>query len=94
MLLVSSSMFSQVYSNKVVGEKNEAEIDSLKTQEYPYILPIWGAKVAAKGFKLPYSAGVSVNYFWQQSDIVINNLNVGFNCFSRTCWKMRSEICN
>lgn len=79
MLLMSVSMFSQVYSDKVVGKKNEALKDSLKHQEYPYILPIWGDKVAKKGFQLPYSAGVSVNYFWQQSDIIVNNLSVGFN---------------
>jgi hypothetical protein len=28
---------------------------------------------------LPYSAGVSVNYYWQESSIVIDNLYVGFN---------------
>src|SRR6478609_2373456 len=71
--------FSQVYTNKVVGKKNAALLDSLKVVEYPYALPIWGEKATQKGFQLPYSAGVSVNYFWQKSDIVINNLEVGFN---------------
>jgi hypothetical protein len=42
-------------------------------------LPIWGAKAAAKGYQLPYSAGISVNYFWQESKLIIDNLNVGFN---------------
>ncbi len=68
-----------MYSNKEVGKKNEESIDSLKTSEYPYALPIWGAKVTALGFDLPYSAGVSVNYFWQQSDLIIEELYVGFN---------------
>jgi len=40
-------------------KKNEALIDSLKIAEYLYSLPIWGAKVVAKGFNLPYSAGVN-----------------------------------
>ncbi|WP_163397599.1 hypothetical protein [Flavobacterium fluviatile] len=71
--------FSQVYSDKIVGKKNEEIIDSLKIEKYPYALPIWGEKVAQKGYKLPYSAGVSVNYFWQESEIVINDLEVGFN---------------
>ena len=71
--------FGQVYTNKIVGKKNEALLDSLQTKEYPYALPIWGEKVAQKGYNLPYSAGVSVNYFWSKSDIVINNLSVGFN---------------
>ena len=71
--------FSQVYTNKEVGKKNEALIDSLKTEKYPYILPIWGQKVTEKGFSLPYSAGVSVNYFQQESALIIDNLFVGFN---------------
>lgn len=70
---------SQVYTNKVITDNNEQIIDSLKTIEYPYSLPIWGKKVAQKGYQLPYSAGVSINYFWQESSLVINNLNVGFN---------------
>jgi hypothetical protein len=71
--------FSQVYTNKEVGKKNEALIDSIKSKPYPYALPIWGAKAAAKGYNLPYSAGVSVNYFQQESALIIEDLFVGFN---------------
>jgi len=39
---------AQVYTNKVVGEKNEGYVDSLKAAEYPYALPIWGSKAAAR----------------------------------------------
>lgn len=73
------STYGQVYTEKIVGKKNEALKDSLKITDYPYALPIWGEKVAQKGYELPYSAGVSVNYFWSESDIAISNLNVGFN---------------
>ena len=76
---LSVPIFAQVYTDKVVGKKNETIVDSLKVAEYPYSLPIWGEKVTQKGYQLPYSAGISVNYFWQESDIVIDNLNVGFN---------------
>jgi hypothetical protein len=48
---------SQVYTNKIVGKKNEALKDSIEIKGYPYVLPIWGKKAAAKGFQLPYSAG-------------------------------------
>jgi len=72
-------IFAQVYTDKIVGKKNEELKDSLKVEKYPYALPIWGEKVAQKGYKLPYSAGVSVNYFWQESEIIINDLNIGFN---------------
>ena len=76
---VGQHSFGQVYSNKEVGKKNQDIVDSLKTAEYPYILPIWGAKAAKKGYNLPYSAGLGVNYLWQESDLVIENLQVGFN---------------
>jgi hypothetical protein len=79
LLFLNVQAFSQVYTNKVVGKKNEALKDSLKVADYPYSLPIWGAKATQKGYQLPYSAGVSVNYFWQESSIVIKNLNIGFN---------------
>jgi hypothetical protein len=74
-----SSLSAQVYSNKEVGKKNADKIDSLKNSEYPYVLPIWGAKATKKGFNLPYSAGLSVQYLWQKQDLIINNLSVGFN---------------
>jgi len=74
-----SIIFAQYTTDKVVWKKDAAVIDSLKTADYPYLLPIWGKKVAQKGFKLPKSAGLSVQYLWQQSDIIINNLEVGFN---------------
>ncbi|WP_026968397.1 hypothetical protein [Algoriphagus terrigena] len=70
---------AQVFSNKPVGEKQKRVIDSVKMAEYPYALPILGDKAAGAGFELPYSAGVSVQYFGQQSDIIIENIMIGFN---------------
>lgn len=78
-IFLNLQVFAQVYTDKVVGKKNEAVLDSLKTTKYPFSLPIWGEKATQKGYQLPYSAGISLNYFWQESDIVIDNLNVGFN---------------
>ncbi|MEI8047259.1 MAG: hypothetical protein WCI92_07760 [Bacteroidota bacterium] len=77
-LLVNHS-FAQVYTNKEVGKKNEVLIDSIKAKPYPYSLPLCGAKVAARGYNLPLSAGVSLNYFQQESSLIIDNLYVGFN---------------
>jgi len=77
--ILSAIVFGQVYSNKEVGKKNADLIDSLKTTEYPYTLPILGKKVAKLGYDLPYSAGIGINYLWQKSDLVIDNLSVGFN---------------
>jgi hypothetical protein len=78
-LFVATSAFSQVYTNKEVGKKKEASIDSIKHKEWPYVLPVMGKKAVARGFDLPYPVGVSMQYFWQQSDIIIDNLKVGFN---------------
>ena len=69
----------QVFTNKEVGKNNEELADSLKQSDWPYVLPIWGDKATKKGFNLPYSAGVSVQYFSQKSDLLIDNLYVGFN---------------
>lgn len=76
---ILSQGFGQVYSNKVVGKKNDALKDTIIAKPYPYSLPIWGAKASEKGYELPLSAGVSLNYFWQQSDLIISDLFVGFN---------------
>lgn len=78
-MFVMNDAMGQVYSNKEVGAKNQALADSLKSSEYPYSLPIWGAKATKLGFNLPYSAGLGLNYFWQRSDLIIENLMVGFN---------------
>jgi hypothetical protein len=79
LILTSALGYAQVFSNKEVGKKNETVIDSLKQNEYPYSLPIWGAKVTKAGYNLPYPAGLSVQYFWQESLVTISNLQVGFN---------------
>ena len=69
----------QVYTNKIVGAKNEALKDSIMAKPYPYSLPIWGAKAAVRGYDLPYSAGFGINYLWQESHLIIEDLLVGFN---------------
>ena len=68
---LSTPGFSQVYS----------ELSAVKqdTLEYNQLLPIFGKKVHALGFDLPHSAGLAINYIWQQSDITVSNVSVGFN---------------
>jgi len=55
-------------------QKNQVPGDILKKSEYPYSLPIWGYKATKAGYNLPYSAGLSIQYFGSKSDLVINNL--------------------
>jgi len=64
-------VFGQVYTDKPKVLKD--------TTSYNALLPIFGKKVRELGFDLPYSAGISVNYLWQKSEISISNVNVGFN---------------
>ena len=61
-LFFCSNVNAQVYSNRPIGEKNKTIVDSLKQSEYPYVLPMWGAKAVEAGFDLPYSGGLGVNY--------------------------------
>jgi hypothetical protein len=79
MIFLQLPVTAQVYSDKIVGEKHQSTADSIKKSEWPYMLPIWGKKVTALGFKLPYPAGMNLNYLWQRSDLVIEDLLIGFN---------------
>lgn len=77
--VVSLPTHAQIFSNKPVGRKNESLIDSLKNRGYPYALPIWGAKAAALGFDLPYSAGLGTQFILSEAPLTIENLMLGFN---------------
>ena len=72
--LLFTNLFGQSYS-----EQGLVKSDSLNNLEYPYILPIYGAQAYKLGYKLPYSAGIGINYLTQESDLIIDNLQVGFN---------------
>ena len=63
----------------VLGQVYSDFNKNAKGEDYPYLLPVWGKKVAERGFDLPLSAGIGVNYLWQNSDILISNVSVGFN---------------
>jgi hypothetical protein len=70
---------AQVYTNKPTLKTNPEDRDSLKNLDYPYSLPILGAKAHKAGYQLPYSAGLGINYLWTDAELVIDNLAVGFN---------------
>ena len=42
-------------------------------------MPIYGKKTHALGFDLPNPVGFSLNYIGQKSDILISDVNIGFN---------------
>ena len=72
-LIISINTYSQTYSDY---DFDTTRIDST---EYNYILPILGEKTHALGFDLPRPLGFSVQYIWQQSNILISDVSVGFN---------------
>ena len=71
--------YAQVFTNKVVGEKNQDKIEDIKSTDWPYALPILGKQATSAGYDLPYSAGISLNYISQESSLTINNLQIGVN---------------
>lgn len=78
-LLGSAYGFGQNHPDKLVFKGDAATIDSLKRTDYPYLFPFWGDKVQKMGITMPLSAGIGLNYLWQESDLTISNLMVGFN---------------
>src|SRR6187402_1660084 len=81
LFLLGTSCFvghAQVFSDRDNLQKQDS-IEKAVPKEYPYMLPILGKKATAAGFSLPYSAGLGVNYLYQKSDLIINNLEIGFN---------------
>jgi hypothetical protein len=78
LLLIHFSM-AQVFSDKPIAKQKNKAADSAKLASYNFIFPILGKKAVEKGFNLPYSAGLSIQYLWQKQDLLINNLNIGFN---------------
>ena len=78
-LICSTYGFGQNHPDKLVFKSDAAAIDSLKQTDYPYLFPIWGDKVQKMGITMPLSAGLGVNYLWQESDLSITDLKVGFN---------------
>ncbi len=77
--LIINHGYSQVFSNKELGQQNQDIIDSLRSADYPYLFPIWSKKATAEGFNPLYSARLGINYVCQESNIVIDNLQAGFN---------------
>lgn len=76
---ITENVSSQVFTNKDVGVNKVTVDDSVKNSIYPYSLPIWGEKATQAGYTLPFSAGLSVQYFGSKSDMLISNMKVGFN---------------
>ncbi len=61
-----------------VAQYSQLEVKQDSVPKYPYKFPIWGDKAAAKGFNIPYPAGIMLNSFIGKSSILISDLQLGF----------------
>ena len=71
-----TNSYAQTFSDRTL---DKVKLDSLRNAEYPYVMPIWGQQATNAGFHLPLPFGVNINYVWQESEITISNLSIGFN---------------
>lgn len=79
--LLSASAFGQQPANLSFNESDmyEKYRDSLKNTPYDWTLPILGSKVRKLGFDLPYPTGIGFNYAHSIQDVLISELQVGFD---------------
>ena len=61
------------------NEISNPEQDSISAnKEYPYVLPIWGQKVADRDIKLQLPFGVNVNYVYNQMTLELTHFSMNF----------------
>jgi len=61
------------------GPKYETYLDSIRSQDYKWKFPIWGKRLAKRGFDLTYPVGVMMNAYAGSQKVNISDLKVGFN---------------
>lgn len=71
-LAISIACFGQ-------GGISNPEQDSIPAnKEYPYVLPIWGQKVADRGIHLQLPFGANVNYVYNQMTLELTQFSLNF----------------
>lgn len=76
--IVVVSSYGQV-SNLSISDEYEKYRDSLKNTDYPWTLPIMGAKVRELGFDIPYPVGAMFTYGHSVQQLTIDDLAVSFD---------------
>jgi len=76
-LLFFTESLNAQYASRKISKKQQVYTDSLKNVEYNYIFPILGQQAYARGFDIPYPAGLMANYIWMKQGIVIENFQLG-----------------
>jgi hypothetical protein len=81
-LLALSTIVVNTYgqvSNLSIDDVYDEYRDSLKNTDYPWVLPIMGAKVRKLGFDIPYPVGLMATYGHSRQQLTIDNLAVSFD---------------
>ncbi|WP_430817069.1 hypothetical protein [Carboxylicivirga sp. RSCT41] len=77
LLLIFSCMNSVAMFGQ--GETAQSSQDSTKLKtEYPYVLPIWGQKVADRNIKMQLPFGINVNYVYNQMTLDLTHFSMNF----------------
>ena len=73
---ISSKTLLAQNTTKIIGDRNEALIDSLENTPYGYVLPFLGKEVRKKGYDIPLPTGIMLGFYTSEQDLVINALSV------------------
>lgn len=70
--VVALNLFAEPLTNAVETTERSAE-------DYPYLLPIFGAEAYAKGFDLPLPVGIGLSQMYAERDINVTSIRAGIN---------------
>lgn len=70
--LFTATLCAETQTNTVASTERSAE-------DYPYLLPIFGAEAYEKGYDLPLPVGLGVSYMYAKRDIKVNSIKAGIN---------------
>lgn len=79
LVLLCEKADGQGQAGSKLGPAYQAYIDSIKAKPYPYTFPIFGKRLAKKGFDLPLAGGIMLNPYIGSQEINITDLQVGIN---------------
>jgi hypothetical protein len=71
-LAISMACFGQS------GSQNPTQDTTTANKVYPYVLPIWGQKVADRNIELQLPFGVNVNYVYNQMTLELTQFSMNF----------------
>ncbi|MBK3517034.1 hypothetical protein JIV24_06740 [Carboxylicivirga sp. N1Y132] len=61
-----------------LGKKQDTVQDSTAVKKYPYVLPIWGQKVADRNIDLQLPFGFNVSYVYNQMTLDLTHFSMNF----------------